>query len=322
VLIGHKIRVLICTLISFLWVAGCSPATVAVPPPARVLRAVFAGAPFGQELAAEYNRADVSVYVELVETRGDSTLQALVRGDADIAILPADTLYFAYRNSLQTQLSRARLRAIAKLHVLPQHLLVRADSGIRQLTDLRSSTLRTFIHMPVQRLIMTTVASDTKAIERNLASGLLARSEMVALIGSRLVGDGTADAAFIGASYPSDVVHDALRRGAHLVPIEGQAVKRMQQQYRFVRQIAIPAGVYPGYPQPIPTIGVDLTYICRSDLDEGLVYQLAGGLFDALPTLAKKFPALRVFDVEQAPATPIPLHEGAARYYREVELLQ
>jgi TRAP-type uncharacterized transport system substrate-binding protein len=29
---------------------------------------------------------------------------------------------------------------------------------------------------------------------------------------------------------------------------------------------------------------------------------------------------LRLVDLQQAPATPIPLHPGAARYYREREL--
>ena len=305
-LIERGTNALLWALVSFLCVPGCSPVTGAVPPPARVIRALFARAPLGHEVAAEYNRAGANLHLELVEEPGASNLDALARGDAEIAMSTADAVYFAYRNSLQT---RARLRAIARLHVLPQHLLVRADSGIRQVTDLRNGTLGTFSHMAVQRLVLTAVGIDTKAIERNRFSSLLARSEV-----ARLVGDGTADAVLIGASYPSEVVQDALSRGARLVPIEGQEIERMEQQYRFVRQVAIPAGVYPGYPRQIPTIGVDISYVCRSDLDEGLVYQLAAGLFDALPALSQKFPALRVFDVEQAPATPIPLHEGAARY--------
>jgi len=35
-----------------------------------------------------------------------------------------------------------------------------------------------------------------------------------------------------------------------------------------------------------------------------------------LPSLSM----LALMDVDQAPATPIPLHDGAARYYREREL--
>jgi len=33
-------------------------------------------------------------------------------------------------------------------------------------------------------------------------------------------------------------------------------------------------------------------------------------------------PAAALIDPEQAPATPIPLHPGAARYYREREITQ
>ena len=80
--------------------------------------------------------------------------------------------------------------------------------------------------------------------------------------------------------------------------------------------------MYPGYTQPIRTIGVDTLYICRGDLREGVAYELTRRLFDTLPALSRTFVGLRVFDVEQAPATSVPLHDGAARYYREVELLR
>jgi len=62
--------------------------------------------------------------------------------------------------------------------------------------------------------------------------------------------------------------------------------------------------------------------VCRSGLDEGLVYDLTRRFFEALPSLSSSQDALRFIDLEQAPAMPIPLHEGAARYYRERELLQ
>ena len=55
------------------------------------------------------------------------------------------------------------------------------------------------------------------------------------------------------------------------------------------------------------------------DLDERLVYSLTKQLFVALEVLSQRG-ALRSMDIDQAPATPIPLHEGAARYYREREL--
>jgi TRAP-type uncharacterized transport system substrate-binding protein len=49
-----------------------------------------------------------------------------------------------------------------------------------------------------------------------------------------------------------------------------------------------------------------------------LVYGVTKAFFQALPELsAFDTPPLRQMNTEDASATPIPLHEGAARYYRE-----
>ena len=39
-----------------------------------------------------------------------------------------------------------------------------------------------------------------------------------------------------------------------------------------------------------------------------------------LPQLSAELPFLKGMDPERAPATPVPLHPGAALYYREREL--
>jgi TRAP-type uncharacterized transport system substrate-binding protein len=78
------------------------------------------------------------------------------------------------------------------------------------------------------------------------------------------------------------------------------------------------AGEYPGHSAGIRTIGVENLLVCRSGLDEGLVHDLTARLFGALPSI----PLLRTIDLEQAPTVPIPLHDGAARFYRERELFR
>jgi hypothetical protein len=65
------------------------------------------------------------------------------------------------------------------------------------------------------------------------------------------------------------------------------------------------------------TIGLDGLLVCRSGLDTDL-YGVTKAFFQALPELsAFDAPPLRQMNPEDASATPIPLHEGAARYYRE-----
>jgi hypothetical protein len=114
----------------------------------------------------------------------------------------------------------------------------------------------------------------------------------------------------------------AAQTGAKLLAIEGPAIDRLRHDYPFLRLTAIPAATYPSHSAPIRTIGVDNLLLCRSDLDEELVYELTKNFFAALPELAAEQISLRQMDFAQAPATPIPLHEGAARYYRERELFR
>jgi uncharacterized protein len=136
------------------------------------------------------------------------------------------------------------------------------------------------------------------------------------------VAAGQLDALFVNASYPFDRIEPAMKRGARLVPISGRPVDELINRYPFLRAVTIPAGTYPGQTAPVATVGVNVVLVCAADLSEPLVYDLTRSFFDALPLLAEAQPSLRLMDPEQAPATPIPLHDGAARYYRESELFR
>jgi TRAP-type uncharacterized transport system substrate-binding protein len=52
----------------------------------------------------------------------------------------------------------------------------------------------------------------------------------------------------------------------------------------------------------------------RSTLSESDVYKMTKAFYQALPRLNLRL------DPNRAPATSVPLHPGAARYYREQEL--
>jgi TRAP transporter TAXI family solute receptor len=133
--------------------------------------------------------------------------------------------------------------------------------------------------------------------------------------------NGTLDAIVLpGYVYPDEVTLAVIRNGAYLVPIEGPAVERLRRESPFVRVVMIPRDIYPGQDKIIPTVGIDMLIVCRRDLDEQVVYDLTEQLFAVFPRLARIEATLRFLNLEEAPATPIPLHPGAARYYREREL--
>jgi len=68
------------------------------------------------------------------------------------------------------------------------------------------------------------------------------------------------------------------------------------------------------------TLSIDVLLLGRAGLDDALVHRLTSILFQVLPQLGAELTFLRSMDPDRAPATPIPLHPGAARFYREKEL--
>jgi hypothetical protein len=99
-------------------------------------------------------------------------------------------------------------------------------------------------------------------------------------------------------------------------------INRLRGSYPFLRPVTVAANQLQGQDQPTETLGSEWLLVCRSDLSEDLVYQLTREFFAQLPALARDHGEAALIDPEQAPATPIPLHAGAARYYREREILR
>jgi len=81
----------------------------------------------------------------------------------------------------------------------------------------------------------------------------------------------------------------------------------------------IPAGTYPGQKKDINTIAQPNILACRADVDEDAVYQITKAIYENLPFLNAIHGATKVMAVEKAiSGLPMPLHPGAAKYYKEV----
>lgn len=238
--------------------------------------------------------------------------EVLQRGDADVGLAYADVAYMAYVGRLGDQRQRfSDLRGLAVLELAPVHLVVRSGSAVFDARGLRG---RRVAVGPVgsgsaltAQLVLRALGFDASAVRVESLRYNEAAARLVA---------GTTDALFVTGTHPVDSVLSATTGGARLLPLTGPAIDKLRHDYPFFRATVIPGGTYPGHPDSVHTIGVDNLLICRKGLDETLAHDLTRAFFSTLPSL----PMPRLLDLEQAPATPIPLHEGAARYYREREL--
>ena len=301
------------------WTGACE-ASHGQPVPARDSLRIATGEPGSiihstiESMADGLERRITGVDAILIASPGaQRNVEAIEQGDADAAFTMSDVAYEASTQGLDSQ-PFTRLRGIAVVYATTVHLVV-GPRSIRTVADLRG-----------RRVGIGTPGSGSVFTARLVLGGLGARTAQTAPVPFNLaphrVLDSTLDALMINSNFPTKSVDVALSGGARLLSLDGPDVDHLRQDFPFLRPVAIPAGTYTGQSAPVHTIGVDNILVCRSDLDEQLVYEFTKAFFELFPAAAAAQPSLRLVTPARASATPIPLHSGAARYYRERELLR
>jgi TRAP transporter TAXI family solute receptor len=83
----------------------------------------------------------------------------------------------------------------------------------------------------------------------------------------------------------------------------------------------LPVGTYPGQERDIHTISQPNFLATRADMDEDVVYLITKTLFENLAFLRGIHDSTRSLGLDRAlVGLPAPLHPGAVRYYREIDL--
>jgi TRAP transporter TAXI family solute receptor len=186
--------------------------------------------------------------------------------------------------------------------------MVRRGSSIRTLEDLRGRRVGVGRREAPTAL---TAGAVLGAFDLHVEVSNTGVSEAVAALV-----EGRLDALFVGGVSAADQVRSALARGAEVLPLAPSTIARLQRRHPFLHGMVIPKDLA-GRPGAL-TVGLDGLLVCRSELDADIVYGITSAFFQALPELsAFDTPPLHQMNPEDASATAIPLHEGAARYYRE-----
>ena len=104
---------------------------------------------------------------------------------------------------------------------------------------------------------------------------------------------------------------------------EGEAVTKFLGKFRFLDEI--PAGLYKGQKNdgPVMSMNVPVGIGVRGDLDEEVVYKVTKAFWDNLGQITSDAPWAKQINVDFAVTNigGMTIHPGAARYYREIGVL-
>jgi uncharacterized protein len=248
-------------------------------------------------------------------------LRMVAAGQIESGIAQSDIVSWAYAGTgiFAAAGPLKNLRAIASLFPESLQLVVRDDSAIQTLTDLRGK------HISLGQPASGTVA-DARVV---LAAAGLTEKDMAAEylrpgVAAANVKDGTLDGFFIIGGVPVPAIRDlAAETPIRLIPVEDDVLAKIRESSTSYRRSTIPSGTYPGISAETPSIGFDALWIVSADAPDDLIYAITKALWnDATQRLLEaRAPLGKQVRVEDAlDGLSIPLHPGAKRFYREAGL--
>jgi len=211
------------------------------------------------------------------------------------------------------------LRAIAGLYPEDVHIVVRADGAVRSLRDLKGK--RVALGEPESGTLIDArmVLEAAGLSECEIKPEYFRLSEAAdGLVQGRI------DAFFLVGGYPVPAITDVSTAvPTRLVPIPREVAERLSRKYSFYATDVIPGGSYPGIADDTATVGTTALWLVREEMDDDLVYAVTKALWrdttkrllDGAHPVGRRIRLASAFD-----GVAIPLHAGAARFYREVGL--
>lgn len=265
---------------------------------------------------ADAARSRWSVDARVLVTAGAvENLNMVAEGGADVGFATVDTAALALDGEAPFRGALA-LSALASMYDDYLQVVVRADSGIRRLADLRGRRVSIGL-VGSGSEILTARLLNLVGINRDrdiFASRLSATESAEALLAGRI------DAFFFTGGLPTQAVAAlAGQVPLRLLSVEAE-VDLLQGRYGdYYVSRSIPAGMY-ALEADVVTVGISNVLVVRRDLPERVAYRLTELLFAARRELAAAHGEGRRIDQRSALATfPLPLHPGAQRYYRDAK---
>jgi TRAP transporter TAXI family solute receptor len=275
--------------------------------------------PLGVALSDIYAKGIDGARTQVQSTKASvENLNLLQQGKGELAFALGDSVKYAWEGNAEVGFKAplTKLRAIAAIYPNVIQIAALTDSGVKTVADLKGKSLS-----------VGAAKSGTELNARAIfdASGMsyddlgkleyLPFSESVELLKNRQL-DATLQSSGLGNAALKDL---STSQAITFVSVPADVAASLGAPYV---ASTIPAGTYEGQAEDVPTVAVVNFLVTHEDVSDEVAYQMTKLLFENLDTLKAAHSAAAGISIEEAvKGSPIPLHPGAERYYKEQGLL-
>ena len=305
--------------------AAALAVAVAVPARAEQFINILTGGtsgvyyPMGNALSSIFAKAIPDARVTVQATKASvENLNLLQAGRGELAFTLGDSLTQAWEGVEEAgyKAPLKKLRTVAAIYPNYIQIVAAAGSGIKTLADLKGKRVSVGAPKSGTELNARAIFKAAGLTYGDMSVQYLPFGESVELLKNKQL-DATLQSAGLGVSSLRDL---ASGEDIVIVPISAEVIAKTHDP-AYVEAV-VPADTYRGQTTDVPTAAVRNFLVTREGVSDAVVYAMTKAMFTNLADLQAAHAAAREIVADQAFKSPIPLHPGAARYYREAGLLK
>jgi TRAP transporter TAXI family solute receptor len=243
-------------------------------------------------------------------------------GDSDMGMVMGSVGYNAAEGKKPFE-KKYDIVSLFQMYPAPQHLVTTAQSKIKSIADLRGKKVS--IDVPgsgcstMSKIILEEAGFN---LEKDLKIANLSQTESV-----QALKDGVIDATFFNFAYPGSAVMDlAATRDIVLVPIEQKLADQILKKYPYYVKIVIPGKTYAKVDYDVLCLGDSNVMIANKKMKDDVAYKIVKAIYTNVNegqwALKNVHPIAAQLTPQNAVNSPLPLHPGAAKYFKEVGALK
>ncbi len=276
--------------------------------------------PLGVALGKVYGEKIPGARTQVQSTKASvENLNLLQRGKGELAFALGDSVKSAWDGDAEVGFPQKldKLRGVAAVYPNVIQIVAAQASGVKTFADLKGKSLSVGAPKSGTEVNARRVFEVLGMSYKDLAkTEYLPFGESIELIKNRQL-DATLQSAGLGVSSIRDL---ASSLPITMVSIPADVATKLGAPFVAT---TIPANTYTGQTADVPTLAVMNYLVTHAGVPDETVYQMTKQMFEALPQLVAAHKAASSIDAKKAnDGMPVPLHPGAARYYKELGLIK
>ena len=246
-------------------------------------------------------------------------LNLLEQGRGEIAFTLGDSLKAAWEGDEEAGFKKklTKLRTIGAIYPNYIQIVATAESGIKTLADLKGKSLSVGAPKSGTELNSRAILKAAGMTYKDIGKvEYLPFAESVDLMKNRQLA-ATLQSAGLGVASLKDLSNS---NEINVVSVPKEIVDKIGSPFIAT---TIPANTYKGQDKDVPTAAVVNFLVTSSAVSDDLAYQMTKLIYESLPDLYAAHAAAHEIKLDTAATgSPVPLHPGAIRYFKEKGLIK